>query len=67
VLGECETRFGLELNYTSYDFSADLYRRTGRKITDADMDEIGKKDAVLFGAMGLPDVRGPTASSSAPR
>ena len=59
VLKQCETRFGLELNYTSYDFSADLYRRTGRKITAADMDEIGKKDAVLFGAMGLPDVRGP--------
>ena len=59
VLKRCETRFGLELNYTSYDFSADLYRRTGRKITAADMDEIGKKDAVLFGAMGLPDVRGP--------
>jgi 3-isopropylmalate dehydrogenase len=59
VLQECQSRFGLELNYTSYDFSADLYRRTGRKITAADMDGIGKKDAVLFGAMGLPDVRGP--------
>ena len=59
VLKECETRFGLELNYTLYDFSADLYRRTGRKITAADMDQIGKADAVLFGAMGLPDVRGP--------
>ena len=53
VLKECETRFGLDVNYTSYDFSADLYRRTGRKITAADMDEIGKKDAVLFGALGL--------------
>jgi 3-isopropylmalate dehydrogenase len=59
VLKECETRYGLKLNYTFYDFSADLYRRTGRKITAADMDEIGKADAVLFGAMGLPDVRGP--------
>ncbi|SDL06061.1 isocitrate/isopropylmalate dehydrogenase family protein [Arthrobacter sp. ok362] len=59
VLNECEARYGLKLNYTFYDFSADLYRRTGRKITAADMDEIGQKDAVLFGAMGLPDVRGP--------
>ena len=59
VLKECETRYGLELNYTFHDFSADLYRRTGRKITAADMDEIGKSHAVLFGAMGLPDVRGP--------
>jgi len=59
VLKECETRYGLKLNYTFSDFSADLYRRTGKKITAADMDEIGKADAVLFGAMGLPDVRGP--------
>lgn len=59
VLKECETRYGLKLKYTFHDFSADLYRRTGRKITAADMDEIGKSDAVLFGAMGLPDVRGP--------
>ncbi len=60
VLAECEARYGLRLSFTSYDFSADLYRRTGRKITPADMDRIGAEaHAVLFGAMGLPDVRGP--------
>ena len=59
VLQECDARYGLKLNYTFHDFSADLYRRTGRRITAADMDEIGTSDAVLFGAMGLPDVRGP--------
>jgi 3-isopropylmalate dehydrogenase len=60
LLDECEKRYGLRLNLTQYDFSADLYRRTGRKITAEEMDEIGStKDAVLFGAMGLPDVRGP--------
>ncbi|OWV31173.1 isocitrate/isopropylmalate dehydrogenase family protein [Halomonas campaniensis] len=59
VLKECETRYELEFKYVFHDFSADLYRRTGIKITASDMDEIGKSDAVLFGAMGLPDVRGP--------
>lgn len=59
VLRRCEAHYGLQLAFRSYDFSADLYRRTGRKITAADMDEIGTADAVLFGAMGLPDVRGP--------
>ena len=59
VLGESEKHFDLQLSYTTYDFSADLYRRTGRKITEADMDVIGATDAVLFGAMGLPDVRDP--------
>ena len=57
VLGEAQKQFGFTLDYATYDFSAELYRRTGRKITAADMDEIGKSDAVLFGAMGLPDVR----------
>lgn len=60
VLAACEAQYGLRLNYTTHDFSADLYRRTGRKITAADMDRIGAEaHAVLFGAMGLPDVRGP--------
>lgn len=59
VLDECQKSFGVNLDYRFHDFSADLYRRTGTKITEADMDQIGKSDAVLFGAMGLPDVRGP--------
>lgn len=59
VLAQAQRQYGFDLSYTTHDFSADLYRRTGRKITAKDMDEIGKTDAVLFGAMGLPDVRGP--------
>lgn len=59
VLEQTQAQYGFDLSYTTHDFSADLYRRTGRKITAEDMDEIGKTDAVLFGAMGLPDVRGP--------
>jgi len=59
VLDQGMENFGYHLTYTDYDFSADLYRRTGRKITEEDMNEIGKTDAVLFGAMGLPDVRDP--------
>lgn len=59
VLNACSARYGLRLRYTDYEFSADLYRRTGRIITEADMDEIGDFDAVLFGAMGLPEVRTP--------
>ncbi|MFJ2618040.1 isocitrate/isopropylmalate dehydrogenase family protein [Glutamicibacter sp. NPDC087344] len=57
VLRSSQRHFEFDLKFTSYDFSAELYRRTGRKITAADMDEIGTRDAVLFGAMGLPDVR----------
>lgn len=59
VLKVCEPHYGLKLNSTFHEFSADLYRRTGKKFIAAEMDEIGKSDAVLFGATGLPDVRGP--------
>lgn len=59
ILEECEKHYGIDLHFKYHDFSADLYRRTGRKITPTDMEEIRKSDAVLFGAMGLPDVRGP--------
>lgn len=57
VLQAVAASHGLEFTLLEHDFSADLYRRTGRRITATDMDEIAADDAVLFGAMGLPDVR----------
>lgn len=60
VLAACEERSGLELALTPHPFSADLYRRTGRRISEDEMDRLAEDaDAVLFGAMGLPDVRTP--------
>jgi 3-isopropylmalate dehydrogenase len=62
----CEAH-GIRLKTTNYDFGAGYYRRTGRTITAAEMDEIGLADAVLFGAMGLPDVRKPDGTEVGPQ
>jgi 3-isopropylmalate dehydrogenase len=62
----CEAH-GIRLRQTRYDFGADFYRRTGRTITAAEMDEVGRADAVLFGAMGLPDVRKPDGTEIGPQ
>jgi 3-isopropylmalate dehydrogenase len=62
----CE-QHGITLRYTHYDFGAAFYRRTGRTITKEEMNEVGKADAVLFGAMGLPDVRKPNGTEIGPQ
>lgn len=59
--------FDITLDYQRYDFGAGFYKRTGRTINEAEMDEIGKHDAVLFGAMGLPDVRKPDGTEIGPQ
>lgn len=67
VLGPLCEQHGIGMRYTHYDFGAGFYRRTGRTITKEEMDEVGKADAVLFGAMGLPDVRKPDGTEIGPQ
>jgi 3-isopropylmalate dehydrogenase len=67
VLKPLCSRFDITLDYRNYDFGAGFYRRTGRTINVAEMDEIGQHDAVLFGAMGLPDVRKPDGTEIGPQ
>src|SRR3989339_454432 len=45
---------------------ADQYRRTGMDITDETFEKARRADAILFGAMGLPDVRFPDGTEIAP-
>tara|TARA_A100001015_G_scaffold319278_1_gene441687 strand:- start:3915 stop:5003 length:1089 start_codon:yes stop_codon:yes gene_type:complete len=47
---------GYVLQYHLIDAGADFYLRTGIDITDADFKACGEADAILFGAMGLPNV-----------
>lgn len=46
---------------------ANAYRDTGSAFTDEAMKAVGKADAMLFGAMGLPDVRYPDGTEIAPQ
>ncbi|RMJ11526.1 putative tartrate dehydrogenase/decarboxylase TtuC' [Fusarium kuroshium] len=45
-----------ELNFTHYDWSSDTYKKTGKYIPDGGLEQLKKHDAILFGAVGAPDV-----------
>ena len=67
VLKAAEAAFDLEFVFTSYEAGAAFYRKTGKSISDADMDSIGTADAILLGAMGLPHVRQPDGTEITPQ
>ncbi|OZC55533.1 3-isopropylmalate dehydrogenase [Rhodococcus sp. 06-621-2] len=48
---------GLQLNFTTHAAGAAHYRETGVSISPEVTAAVGKADAVLLGAMGLPDIR----------
>lgn len=50
---------GVRLDFTTHDFGADHFRRTGVALPPRVVDDCLAADAVLFGAIGLPDVRLP--------
>src|SRR3954465_12959547 len=43
------------------------YRETGTALSDKAMKQIGDADAILFGAMGMPDIRYPDGTEIAPQ
>jgi isocitrate/isopropylmalate dehydrogenase len=45
-----------KLQFKHYDWSSDTYKKTGQYIPDGGLDELKKHDAILFGAVGAPDV-----------
>ena len=67
VLGNLEREIGgFHLVLEQLSGGADHYRRTGIDITDETFEKARKADAILFGAMGLPDVRFPDGTEIAP-
>jgi 3-isopropylmalate dehydrogenase len=50
---------GISLDFTAHDFGADHFRRTGDALPKRVVDDCLAADSVLFGAIGLPDVRLP--------
>jgi 3-isopropylmalate dehydrogenase len=47
---------GVELDTTDFDIGGERYLRTGETLSDAEIDELRTFDAILFGAIGHPDV-----------
>jgi 3-isopropylmalate dehydrogenase len=58
---------GVELEYADFQAGAELYKRSGVSMTDADAVAVGEADAVLLGAMGLPTVRKEDGTEIAPQ
>jgi 3-isopropylmalate dehydrogenase len=58
---------GFRLRFEPYEAGAELYRRTGVSLPDEVWLAAESADAVLFGAMGLPDVRYPNGTEVLPQ
>ncbi|ROW16610.1 hypothetical protein VPNG_01616 [Cytospora leucostoma] len=57
VLKTLSETLGLfEINFTHFDWSSETYKKTGKYIPEGGLDELKKHDAILFGAVGAPDV-----------
>ncbi|MGD9274083.1 MAG: isocitrate/isopropylmalate family dehydrogenase, partial [Desulfobacterales bacterium] len=57
---------GFRLITESLPAGANFYRETGTDITDEAMQKARQADAILLGAMGLPDVRFPDGTEISP-
>jgi 3-isopropylmalate dehydrogenase len=57
---------GFALDFEFFEAGADLYRRTGEALPAVAMEGAAAADAILLGAMGLPDVRYPDGTEVAP-
>ena len=57
---------GFALDFEYFEAGADLYRRTGEALPASAMQGAAAADAILLGAMGLPDVRYPDGTEVAP-
>jgi 3-isopropylmalate dehydrogenase len=57
VLGVASKKHGFSLNLTPFDFGGERYLRTNVVLTDKEVAEMRKFDAILLGAVGHPDVK----------
>jgi 3-isopropylmalate dehydrogenase len=58
---------GLSFDLVDYEMGAALFARTGYAISPGDLEAVGSADAVLLGAMGLPNVRQANGLEIAPQ
>jgi tartrate dehydrogenase/decarboxylase/D-malate dehydrogenase len=56
VLDATSARFGFKLKTTSYDWSCELYKTTGKMMPDDGIERMRDADAIFLGAVGFPGV-----------
>jgi 3-isopropylmalate dehydrogenase len=66
TLEALERRFGFSLAKERLEGGAAYYRETGKDLPQGAFEAARRADAILFGAMGLPDVRFPDGTEIAP-
>jgi 3-isopropylmalate dehydrogenase len=67
VLGAVEDRFGLSFRHETIPGGAHHYKETGAILPKDGMARAQSADAILFGAMGWPDIRFPDGTEIAPQ
>jgi 3-isopropylmalate dehydrogenase len=67
VLEAVEARYGLAFETDTIPGGAHHYRDTGAILPKGGMARAGQADAILFGAMGWPDIRYPDGTEIAPQ
>ncbi|TCR68522.1 isocitrate/isopropylmalate family dehydrogenase [Bosea sp. BK604] len=67
VLGAVEERFDLSFRQELIPGGAHHYKDTGAILPKDGLERAGKADAILFGAMGWPDIRFPDGTEIAPQ
>ncbi len=67
LLEPLQKRFGFSLRYDRRPGGAGCYRDTGNAFPDSSMKACEGADAILFGAMGWPDIRYPDGTEIAPQ
>jgi 3-isopropylmalate dehydrogenase len=58
---------GFSLGFKSWEAGAKHYARTGEALPEASFEAAKKADAILFGAMGWPEIRYPDGTEIAPQ
>lgn len=56
VLAELAGKAGYAMQFESFDWGSDRYKKTGAYIPDGGLAKLKTFDAILFGAVGAPDV-----------
>lgn len=67
VLQAAEARHDLGFQFQYVNGGARQYKETGVAMTEDAFDAADKADAILFGAMGMPDIRHPDGTEPAPQ
>ena len=57
VLSNTKKEYDLDLNFRESNIGGDRYLSTGELVTESDISQLNKSDAILLGAIGHPEVK----------